>query len=189
MQRWCQQEIVYKHDRVSSMYLPGPEPRAVTDTLWHSLKRTSVNSYCLLLSLFLMSPVNRNLNTISRSKMTFARWARVAPAGLSLHYVEWDRNRVLCLPKSLQLGLCFQTAKRKYHEKIDSQINSSIKATITTLERTTGAARCWEEARTALRRTAPSTDTCSSSESLLCGWIQSLLQKGAPKCPLLSKDL
>lgn len=151
---------------------PSPEP---SPTLCHSLKRTSVNYYFLLLYLLLTSPMNRNLNTISRSKMAFARWARVAPAGLSLHYVEWDRNRVLFLPKSLQLCLCFQAAKRKYHEKIDSQINGSIKATITTLERTTGAARCWEEARTALRRTAPSTDTCSSSGSLLCRWILSLL--------------
>lgn len=84
--------------------------------------------------------------------MTFPRWAREASAGLSPLYVEWERNRVFFLPKSLKLDLCFQTAERECYEKIDSQINSSINAAITTLGRTT---KGWEEERVALQRMSP----------------------------------
>jgi len=49
-------------------------------------------------------------------------------------------NRSFPSPKSHQLGLCFQTAIREDHEKTDSQINGSTKATISTLGITTRAA-------------------------------------------------
>lgn len=149
-----QQEMAYKYDRVSTMYLPGPKPRAIMETLWHSLRRTLVNSYFLLLYLFLMSPMNRKFKYYLQVQDDFSQ---VGKGGIS-----WSISSMLCgratdffLPKSLQLGLCFQTAKGEYHENIDSQINSSFKAAITRLGQSTRAAGSWEEEKVALQSIIP----------------------------------
>lgn len=128
-----------KYNGASSTDIPDLQTKAIVKSFCKPSKEPQWTPTSFSAPCFSWVQWTGKLNTISNSKKTFPGrpgWHRL----LFLLSVLSGRTAVFLLPKSHQLDLCFQTAIREDHEKTDSQINGSTKATISTLGITTRAA-------------------------------------------------